>query len=158
MRLLTVLSGAALLCASVTALAESPPATTSSSGSTLSSELRKQVNRVKRDCGPDIDKLCKNVNPGDGRIAACLDSKSDQLSPICKDSYDRAQASISAKIDQQELAFRDSCSGDIQKFCADVPSGKGRLLDCIGRNKESLSPSCQNYRNSLEQQLGGAIG
>jgi len=154
MRLITALAASALLCASTGALAESPPA----SSSTMGSVVKQQISKVKKDCGPDLKKLCSDVTPGNGRLLACLQSKENQLSPICKSSYEQAQATVSKKLDQEELAFRDSCGSDIQKFCSNVPSGQGRLLDCITRNKDSVSPSCQNYSNTLQQRLGDFIG
>lgn len=29
------------------------------------------------------------------------------------------------------------CKDDLEKYCADVPMGEGRLLDCITKNKVS---------------------
>lgn len=40
--------------------------------------------RVTEACRADIKKLCPEVKPGGGRIAACLKDKKDQMSDDCK--------------------------------------------------------------------------
>ena len=37
-----------------------------------------------KSCEGDVGKLCKDVPAGKGRIAECLNSHTDQLSPVCK--------------------------------------------------------------------------
>ena len=36
------------------------------------------------DCRTDVQKLCANVQPGGGRIVACLRQNKDKLSDACK--------------------------------------------------------------------------
>jgi hypothetical protein len=40
--------------------------------------------QVTEACKADVKKLCADVKPGGGRIAACLKEKKDQMSPECK--------------------------------------------------------------------------
>jgi hypothetical protein len=52
-----------------------------------------------KSCEADVSKLCKDVPAGKGRIAECLISHSDQLSPTCKvalDSRPQHQAAANA--------------------------------------------------------------
>jgi len=37
-----------------------------------------------RACRDDVGKVCQGVEPGGGRVVACLQSHSDQVSPGCK--------------------------------------------------------------------------
>jgi len=41
---------------------------------------------VAKSCAGDIEKLCKDILPGGGRIKACMKSKVGQLSPACFES------------------------------------------------------------------------
>ena len=120
---------------------------------TNDSKLQQEILDAKKACHSELEKYCKGVTPGEGRIADCLDSREDQLSPGCRKSWLTVKSTVSSRLDQQELAFRDSCGPDINKFCSDVPSGRGRLLECIGKNKKDLSPSCRNFEDSLDNRI-----
>ncbi len=39
---------------------------------------------LKNNCGSDLEKFCPNVQPGKGKIRACLAKNKDQLSESCK--------------------------------------------------------------------------
>lgn len=39
---------------------------------------------VRQACKADVEALCKGIEPGGGRIAACLKEKKDQVSVGCK--------------------------------------------------------------------------
>jgi Golgi apparatus protein 1 len=57
----------------------------------------KRGNRINA-CQADIDKLCKDVPRGGGRLAECLRSHSSQLSAACKEALKpRAAAAPTAK-------------------------------------------------------------
>lgn len=83
-------------------------------------------------CKADLEKLCPGVEPGHGRILACLEGKTDQLSQACKDD-------VSKKID----ALYKGCKADVAKLCADVERGSGRVMQCLKDNEASLSKSCK---------------
>jgi hypothetical protein len=80
-------------------------------------------------CRADAAELCSDVEPGGGRIAACLYSRIDDLSPRCH----RAM--------RDGIAMR-SCSEDYYRYCADVPLGEGRLARCLRDYREEISPRC----------------
>ena len=138
----------ALLTALSGALAHAEPAMT----------LEQYGEKVKVNCKTDVQNLCSDITPGQGRIAACLDSKQDQLTPDCHTAWISTKAEISKRIDKADVAFRRDCGADVQKFCSTVPSGQGRLLSCLGQHEDGLSNSCQNFQSKLEQKLSQFIG
>ena len=83
-------------------------------------------------CKADLEKLCPGVEPGHGRILACIEGKTDQLSQACKDD-------VSKKLD----AFYKACKADADKLCASVVRGEGRVMQCLKDNEASLSKSCK---------------
>jgi hypothetical protein len=49
----------------------------------------------------------------------------------------------------QTAEQRAACGADAKKFCAGIMPGGGRLLDCLAKHKDSISPAC---RKVLAQQ------
>jgi hypothetical protein len=120
--------------------------------------LKQMKSEVQSACQSDLKKYCSDVTPGQGRLASCLDSREDKLSKDCKDTWRSAKANISQRVDKAEVAMRKSCGNDIDKYCSNVPSGKGRILDCLSDHKDSLSDSCTRFSAQLEQRLAEVIG
>jgi hypothetical protein len=55
-------------------------------------------------CKADMEKYCKDVKPGDGRIMVCMQSNADRLSPEC--------ATVMKEKAQHEKAMREKKMGD----------------------------------------------
>jgi Cysteine rich repeat len=45
---------------------------------------------VRAACAADFKKFCSDVQPGDGRIRACIAAHKDDLSPGCRDALAQA--------------------------------------------------------------------
>lgn len=86
-------------------------------------------------CSDDIKEYCGDVDPGEGRIEACLRENRKKLSKECK-AHRRAVAKALGK------AAKD-CAEDYQAHCADVEPGEGRVLACMTKNKDQFSDKCQ---------------
>jgi len=91
-------------------------------------------------CLSDADRFCKGVEPGGGRIAACLNRHQAELSPACKEKRDSFRERA-----EQILA---SCQGDVEQFCAGVTEGRGNIARCLRKHAPELSPGC---KKDLEQ-------
>ncbi len=122
------------------------------------SSMKEERAKLKAACESDAKTLCADVTPGEGRVASCLDSKENQLSPQCKTVWTDTKTKISKAMDKANVNFRKNCSTDAQKFCADVPSGRGRILDCLTQHEQSLSSSCTNFLSEIEKKLNQMMG
>ena len=50
------------------------------------------VAQAGKPCADDIKKLCAGIQPGEGRIKACIKSHMAEVSDPCKDAMSRAPA------------------------------------------------------------------
>jgi hypothetical protein len=82
-----------------------------------------------RVCASDIKKACADIEPGNGRVAACLKEHLKDLSDECKTRL--AGAAAAAK----------TCRADVNKECGSVrPIQK---LACIRDAITNLSDACK---------------
>jgi hypothetical protein len=82
------------------------------------------------------------VTPGDGRILACLYAHEDKLSGKCEYALFDAAAQLERAISALSYVASE-CGDDLDKYCADVPVGGGRLLDCLEKNDRNVSKRCK---------------
>lgn len=96
---------------------------------------------VKNGCKVELGTYCKDVTPGDGRVLACLYAHSDKLTAKCE--YALFDAAVQLEMAISALVYAAyECEDDLEAFCADVPVGEGRLLDCIAKNEKKVSKRC----------------
>ncbi len=93
-----------------------------------------------KSCGPDIEKFCKKVNLGNGRIENCLAENASSVSAQCKADYAKVYVMLAARFAAQE-AVPKLCAGDVNRLCPDITRGKGYTLQCL-LNKRRLSAKC----------------
>ena len=95
------------------------------------------IAETPRPCADELEKFCKDVQPGRGMLLACLSEHQGELSPVCRDK-------VGAALTKLEKAKQD-CSGDIATYCSGVKPGGGRLLDCLNKQPDKLIPACRNH-------------
>jgi hypothetical protein len=84
-------------------------------------------------CGPDVEKFCKDVAPGRGRLLRCLEGHAPDLSGPCK-----------AAIGIRTLSSSESaCHRDIQKYCKDDVGDRDKLKTCMRAHAAQLSDTCK---------------
>ena len=93
-------------------------------------------------CRADIQKLCKGVQPGGGRIAACLKQHESEISPGCRENIAKAREEV------KEIA--DACKADAETLCKGVRPGQGRIMRCLAEHKDKVSSAC-NAKIAEEQ-------
>ena len=86
---------------------------------------------VPKECAADVKAQCGGVQPGAGRIRACITSHLKDLTPACQTILIRV------------AAIGKACRGDVKKICAGVKPGGGRIEACIQSHLTELSASCQ---------------
>jgi len=60
--------------------------------------------------------------------------------PVAKTKTTAARKPSSAQV----AAIRSACRSDYPQVCAGVPTGGAQALQCLEKNKASVSPACQN--------------
>jgi hypothetical protein len=89
----------------------------------------------QKPCADELEKFCKDVRPGEGRILKCLQDHDSELSPICRDKVKE----VMKRVEEAKQA----CAKDIEKFCAGVTPGGGRLMKCLKPHLNELTPECR---------------
>jgi hypothetical protein len=102
----------------------------------LSLSYAQEIN-AKGSCKADIEKFCKDVEPGQGRIARCIKQHEAELSAACRDQIAEAR--------EKTKEFAKSCKPDAEKFCQDIQPGQGRIIGCLKRHQIELSVDCGAY-------------
>jgi len=85
-------------------------------------------------CADDIEKYCKEIKPGGGRILNCLKAHENELSVSCRGKIHELQGFIKE--------CEQACAGDIAQFCKEIQPGGGRIIKCLRERDKELSPSC----------------
>jgi len=100
---------------------------------------------MHKSCGADVGKFCKDVQPGHGRVAVCLNEHAAELSPACKKSVETVTTQMNA-----HMEMHADCAGDVQKLCSDVPAGSGRVAMCLGEHTKELTPACKKHVDDMK--------
>lgn len=83
-------------------------------------------------CAGDIKKLCAGIQPGEGRIKACMKSHLTELSEDCENQV--FTVAVVGKV----------CKGDVAKLCAGVVPGTGGIRACIKSHMAEVSDPCKD--------------
>jgi len=93
-------------------------------------------------CKTELETYCKGVQPGEGRLLACLYANSDKLSGRCEYAvYDAASQLERALTALTYVA--NECRDDLKANCANIKPGEGRLLTCLDKNAAKVSGRCK---------------
>jgi len=87
-------------------------------------------------CGEDLQRFCAGVQPGDGRLIECLSYHIGEMSAAC--------GNLIAAADRGGVKLRAACGEDLQRFCAGVQPGGGRLVECLSFHTGEVSAACGN--------------
>jgi hypothetical protein len=86
---------------------------------------------VRQACGPEIQQHCAGVQPGEGRLRACIKENFTTFSEPCK------QALLSS------AAVVRACKADVQRTCPNIQPGGGRIQACMKDHFAEYSEPCK---------------
>jgi hypothetical protein len=96
-------------------------------------------------CADDIEKYCKEVKPGGGRLLNCLKSHETELSVSCRGKISELQGIVKE--------CEQACSGDITQFCKEIQPGEGRIMKCLREHDKELSSTCSAKLEMIGKRL-----
>ena len=99
------------------------------------------VEIVAKGCNTEIRTHCSQVTPGQGRILSCLYAHNDKLSGQCEFALYDAAAQLERAVAALTYVANE-CDEDIDKLCARVIAGEGRILACLDEHSAKLAPRC----------------
>jgi len=103
-------------------------------------------------CETDLKAYCGQVTPGNGHIVACLYAHEDTLSENC-DAATEDHANLLDWFFESVRYVMDQCANDIQKHCADVTFGGGRIFSCLVEKTSSLTDGCKALVPEMSKRL-----
>ena len=103
--------------------------------------LLAKAKEIGADCEGDVQKLCKDVAPGEGRVATCLKDNESRLSTSCQSAFNEWRMG--------RMKLTAACAGDVGKWCPQVPEGGGRILRCLREHERELGSDCRSALNKL---------
>jgi hypothetical protein len=100
------------------------------------------VETVANGCKTELEKYCNQVTPGQGRVLACLYAYGDKLSSKCE--YALYDAAVQLERAVAALSYvANECDADMEKYCASIAPGEGRLLECLEKHDKEVSGRCK---------------
>jgi hypothetical protein len=99
-----------------------------------------QQRAVAKACAADIKAQCAAVQPGEGRIKACVQEHFKDLSEPCQAVLVKA------------AAIGKACAADVKQNCAGMKPGGGRIEACMKSHLADLSQAC---KDALTQAAAG---
>lgn len=99
------------------------------------------IDDVMAACEPEIKAYCSQVTLGEGRLLACFYAHEDKISGTCQWAiYEGA-----AQLEQFAAAVTHlarECMDDLEKFCAEVEFGEGRVGTCLLEHRAEVTDAC----------------
>lgn len=90
---------------------------------TVAKEGKKKRDKSKHVCAQDRKKFCGEIQPGEGRIAACMEQNKDKLSADCKAHRELMK--------EERGDVLTACSEEIKNYCPAPPTDSA-VANAIG--------------------------
>ena len=86
---------------------------------------------VTEPCRPEMDKFCKDVTAGGGRVLKCLQEHDADLSDACRAHVNTASQFM-------------ACLDDVMRLCPRAQPGGAQAMKCLRANQGKLSDECKH--------------
>ncbi len=110
------------------------------------------IESARTGCQSDIDSFCKDVTEGEGRILSCLSAHEDQLSSRCVYSLYDANAQLE-RFAAAMVYVGIECKADLEKNCAGIEMGDGKLAKCLQEHMATLAPGCSQAMKDTQLEV-----
>jgi hypothetical protein len=100
------------------------------------------VEKVLEGCMKEVETYCKDVTPGKGRLLSCLYAYEDKISAQCEMALCDAVPALERALTTLSY-LAGECRDDLKKYCSDVKTGQGRLINCLDEKKNMLTDRCK---------------
>jgi len=90
-----------------------------------------QQGPIAKACVADLKAQCAGIQPGDGRIKACIKAHFADVSKNC------------LAVVLKAAAIAKECAADVKQNCADIKPGGGRIEACLKSHLADLSEPCK---------------
>jgi hypothetical protein len=101
-------------------------------------------------CEKELKSYCSEVTPGKGRILACLYAHNDKISGKCEYALFDTAAKLERFVASLTYVVNE-CEEDINKYCASVVAGEGRIAACLlEKNKDKISERCKQAAEEVD--------
>lgn len=107
----------------------------------IASAQQNIIETIATGCESELKTYCSGVTPGEGRILSCLYAYGDKLSGQCEFALYDAAAQLERFVAALSYVANE-CGDDIDKFCASVEMGEGRILACLESNSTKIQGRC----------------
>jgi len=112
--------------------------------------LEALVESVVTGCEKELKTYCGKVTPGEGRILACMYAHNDKISGQCEYALYDAAAQLERFVAALTYVANE-CEDDLDKYCASVQAGEGRLAECLlVKNKGKVSKRCMQAMKDVD--------
>ncbi len=107
-------------------------------GVVLGTACAASLGLAEETCRPEMDKFCKDVAPGQGRILKCLQEHDADLSAKCRAYVNTASQYV-------------ACLDDILRLCPGTEPGGARGMKCLRTHQGKLSAECKHELDKMHR-------
>jgi hypothetical protein len=110
------------------------------------------IDAVMEACKPEIDAYCSQVTLGEGRLLACFYAHEDKISGRCQYAVYEGAAQLEM-FATAVTHLANECMDDLEKFCAEVEAGEGRVGTCLIEHKDQVTDACRQAMVDVELEV-----